>query len=232
MKTISLVIVWLALHWFADATFAATSSPNNPGTQAPPCNIGKVAPAYTKSLAANTLANLAIVASTNYYTAPCFRAVVDFLIAPETPGPQPHPYEDFYFDSISNEIIDTQSKCTTYRQSTEIYLLQGNGTWSQKDKGTLIGTWSGNKCHFKPPTNQSDFRAKKYSPASGQSHYRVASTVTTGKGIVWGPNNQPNTTTATEANAVGLATPRQVCFAVEHAHSDNTQVVGCADPTR
>ena len=111
--------------------------------------------------------------------------------------------------------------------------MESNGNWSQKDKGRLSGDWSGGKCKFQPPAGQTDFRSKKYSPVFGQeSHYRVVSTVTTGNGLVWGPNNQPGQTSGVEVKARGLATPRQVCFAVEHPHADNTPVEGCADPTR
>lgn len=226
---ISLLIV--AVLFCAPA--AGLDLPRPPGndTTAPPCSIKKLTPAYTKSLAADVLKSTAIVASTSYYTVPCFRATVDFFIAPKTSSPLP--YEDFYFDSISNELIDTKTKCETYRQSTEIYRMESDGDWSQKDKGRLIGNWSGGKCKFKAPAGQSDFRSKKYSPVfTQQSHFRVVSTVTTGSGIVWGPNNQPNQTGVAEVKARGKATPRQVCFAVEHPHPDNTPVEGCADPTR
>ncbi len=214
----------------ASPAFAAKAK-KPPGSQATPCNIAKLTPAYTKSLAADELKNTAIVASTSYYTVPCFRATVDFLIAPKDPGPQP--YEDFFFDSIGNELVDTQAKCETYQQSTEIYRLKTDGNWTQADKGRIVGHWSSGKCKFKPPTGQNDFRTKKYSPIyQQQTRYRIVSTVTTGKGIVWGPLNQPGNTTAAKAEALGQAVPRQVCFAVEHPHSDNTQVQGCADPTR
>jgi hypothetical protein len=215
----------------AAASAFGASAQKQPGNLASPCNVNKVTPAYTKPLAADQLKNTAIVASTSYYTVPCFRATVDFLIAPKDPGPQP--YEDFYFDSIGNELVDTKEKCDTYHQSTEIYRMETNGNWSQKDKGRLVGKWLSGKCKFKPPTGQTDFRTKKYSPVfQQQTHYRVMSTVTTGKGIIWGPLKQPNTTTAAAVQALGQATPRQVCFAVEHPHSDNTPVEGCADPTR
>lgn len=201
-----------------------------PGAIASPCDITKATPVSTKSLAADQVMATAIVPNTSYYKYPCYRAVIDFMIAEETGGFQPHPYEDFFFDSISNEQIDTQEKCQTYQQTTEVYQKK-NGTWSQKDKGRLVGTWSGGKCKFDPPAGQNDFRITKHSPLDdGQSHYRVVSTVTTGKGIIWGPNNQPNKTTFTEVKARGLAAPRQVCFAVEHAHDDNTLPQGCADP--
>ncbi|MEP6995709.1 MAG: hypothetical protein ABI968_14400, partial [Acidobacteriota bacterium] len=121
----------------------------------------------------------------------------------------------------------------TYKQSTEIYKRKADGNWTQSDKGRIVGQWSGGKCKFKPPTGQNDFRSKKYSPVyQQQTHYRIVSTVTTGKGIVWGPSNQPSNTSAVAAQALGLAVPRGVCFAVEHPHADNTQVEGCADPTR
>jgi hypothetical protein len=209
----------------------ATSAKKQPGSKAPPCNIAKLTPSYTKSLAADQLKETAIVAGSSYYTAPCFRATVDFLIAPKDPGLRP--YQDFFFDSIGNELVDTQEKCQTYKQSTEIYKLNTNGNWTQTDKGRILGHWSSGKCKFKPPTGQNDFRTKKYSPVyQQQTHYRIVSTVTTGEGIVWGPLNQPSNTSAVEAKALGQAVPRGVCFAVEHPHSDNTQVEGCADPTR
>ena len=221
----------LALSLCVASPAIAAKAKQSPGSKAPPCNIAKLTPSDTKSLAGNQLKSLAIVPNTSYYTVPCFRATVDFLVAPKDPGPQP--YEDFFFDSIGNELVDTQEKCETYKQSTEIYKLNANGNWTQTDKGRILGHWSSGKCKFKPPTGQNDFRSKKYSPVyQQQTHYRVVSTVTTGKGLVWGPSNQPSNTSAVKAQALGLAVPRGVCFAVEHPHADNTQVEGCADPTR
>lgn len=212
------------------ALLSAAPKKTVPGTTAPACDITRASPDSSKSLAADQLMATAIVPNTSYYKTPCYRAVVDFMIAEETGGSQPHPYEDFFFDSIGNEQIDTQEKCQTYQQTTEVYQKK-NGAWSQKDKGRLVGTWSGGKCKFDPPAGQSDFRITKYSPlADGESHFRVVSTVTTGKGMIWGPENQPNRTTFTEANVRGKATPQQVCFAVEHAHNDNTLPQGCSDP--
>ena len=224
----ALVAGALVLNVLAAPTQAAVSTTKE--QKASPCEVGKLTPPYTKSLAANVLGTAAIVANTDYYKAPCYRAVVDFLIAPKSAG-FPNQYEDFYFDSMGNELVDTAEKCTTYRQTTVVYQVQANGTLSFKVKGSIVGSWSGGTCQFHPPTGQTDFRNKKFSPTNLQTHYRLASTVTTGKGIIWGPDYQTYMVTAEVVKMRGLATPRGVCFAVEHPHANNTPVVGCADPT-
>jgi hypothetical protein len=227
-KTLHAVLLLAVVGTFA--VHAAPVKPNKVTPLGPLCRIEAAIPIYTNSLAANDENTLAIVDSTSYYKPNCFRATVDFLIAPQTPGPDPHPYEDFYFSSLGSELVDTKSKCNTYQQTTEIYLLDGD-SWSQQDQGRIVGAWSGGKCHFKIANSGNDFRAHKYTPAQGMpTRYRVMTTVTTGPGLIWGPNSQPSKTISIVAKTRGLAKPNAVCFAVEHQHNNNTPIVGCADP--
>ena len=219
----------LAAILFCGVTHAAQQEGPIITDTAPACNLLSVAPSYTKLLTANELKELAIVANTGYYTYPCYSAVVQFMIAPKTPGQPNNPYENFYFDSIANGLIDSYSECESYKQVTYIYKFEGAGYWSFQDKGGIQGDWVGGKCKFKP-TGSSDFRSKVYSPVSNAyTYYRVATVATTGYGPSYGPTIQPNSY-GPIISRYPPATPLQLCFSVEHAHNDNTQVEGCADP--
>jgi hypothetical protein len=227
MRKLNQVVAALVFIAFANSAQAATS--NKPSDVANPCYSSVITPIYTKTLALNSPSALAIVASTSYYVSPCYRATVDFTIAPTSGNQQLFPYEQFYFSSLTNEVIG-KADCETYHQGTEIFEQDQNGHWALKDKGSLVGSWSGGKCHFHPPAGQPDFRVKKYSPANTLTHYRVMSAVTTGKGIVFSPYTRPGTVPA--ALGAALASPRQLCIAVERQHMNNTPVVGCADPAQ
>src|SRR6478672_9866307 len=106
------------LFWHG-AAYAAKKVPGTSGPQLG-CSITKLTPSETKTLSAKQLNQLVIV-SPSYYTAPCWRATVDFLVAPIDPTFN-SAYQDFYFDSISNELIDTKAKCNTYYQTTGLYM--------------------------------------------------------------------------------------------------------------
>ena len=224
----ALILIFVVILCAQTTRLSATPRKSGQETKAPPCDISKLTPYATKSLATMELRETAIVPTVSYYSVPCFRATVDFVIA-EKVG-HATKYQDFYFDSIGNQPIDTKTKCDTYQQSTEIYHMVG-GKWKLVSKGRLRGEWFGGKCKFNPPAGGIDFRGTKYSPVYNvESRYRMVSTVTTGKGVVWGPTNQPATASAIEVKAKGQAIANQICFAVEHLHNDNTPIEGCADP--
>ncbi len=211
---------------FANTSIAAPGGTDIPIT-APPCNILNVTPSYTEFFYTNETANVAIVYNTNYYTYPCYSAVVQFVVEEKTFN---NPYHNVYFDAISNELIDTYDKCESYKQETSIYRLEGNNNWTLADRGHLIGDWVGGKCKFKPIGNSDDFRKRWHQPStSGFTTFRVATTVTTGFGPSYSPSNPPHPSDLIISRHPP-ATGRQICFAISHPLNNNTFPEGCADP--
>lgn len=124
--------------------------------------------------------------------AKCHFYIVEYTV-PANAGtnlPQGSPYwtthKKFSFDSLTNEIMDTQAKCTSYLQQTVIFSRNPNGNspnpqWGIAASGQLVGKWQNNKCRFQVAPNSEDFRAQILgAPPSGTATYRVASRVYTG----------------------------------------------------
>ena len=112
----------------------------------------------------------------------CHYFIADVKVTADTGANVPNTAlnQPFTFDSISNDPIDTEYECESYRQSTAIFRKHA-GTWSIVGGGQLRGTWVGSHCAFAPPPGESNFTQKKFfPPSSGYDRFRVASRVTTG----------------------------------------------------
>ena len=145
-------------------------------------------PSSSITLSPSDTQRISIGIGSQYYTDPrCYHHIVQFTV-PSNAGtnlPQGFPYytqhQAFSFDSLVNERIDTQGKCTTYSQQTVLFRKQGAGSWTVLAYTRLAGSWSNNKCRINVVAGDTDFRDRTYSPRwNGTDYYRVASRVTTG----------------------------------------------------
>jgi hypothetical protein len=152
---------------------------------------------YTSSIQSATIVlqpydtqRISIGNGSSYYTEPkCFHHIAQFTVptnaGSELPGSFPYytQHKMFSFDSLVNELIDTQSKCMTYSQVTKIFRKQGGGNWVSVGYTRFGGSWINNKCKINVVAGETDFRTETYQPRSnGTDYYRVASLVTTGTG--------------------------------------------------
>src|SRR5262245_1802890 len=110
-----------------------------------------------------------------YEDDPCHHYIAEVKVSPNTGANVSNTTanKSFTFDSISNDPIDSEEECESYRQSTIIFRKR-SGTWSIEGFGRLRGTWVGTHCFFSPPAGESNFTQKKYTPPqSSYDLYRV-----------------------------------------------------------
>jgi hypothetical protein len=147
----------------------------------------------------------------NYGASPCHMFIVEWTIASNA-GSQTvniSPSRLFSFDSLTNEIIDTEQKCKTYSQNTLIFQKKSGGAWKPAGNGVMTGQWTNNKCKFL--AGDPDFRKRSFQPpVSGSDKYRVASRVWTG------PSSNH--------------TVRGVCIGARFADIQNVLLRSCTEP--
>jgi hypothetical protein len=162
-------IRFLAWSLFAYALHLSTASAQSIDFSFLSC-FTQSAPSSSIQLTPSDTQRISIGVGSQYYTEPrCYHQIVQFTV-PSNAGtnlPPGFPYytqhQEFSFDSLVNERIDTSAKCSTYAQQTVLFRKQGAGNWTVLAFTRLTGTWSNNKCRIKVVAGDSDFRDRTYS---------------------------------------------------------------------